>query len=749
MSENRIEIVNGKRRAVFVRDEDGWKPDWFYEGDRPMLRFKDHEWLSIGHIHPTAACRGEKVGNKAVFRGEILYGTVKVAWSVTIKPDRACKGFLVETEFTPEGTIELMESFTSYETPYEYDGTEHVTTVIGQNPITQWKGAERITPKQWAHPMWCYNRDEFVHMTGPCDTPLLVQSVANADGSNARHTAIVGDWNVCSVHEAFATTTRTVTTGDREWGENARDKHRGYKYIVAGVNWSSSLAKDPNIMYDAKRRQRQRLYITYASTLPHGRLDEYLMAAWQRAAAIDMPADGAMEMYDLALSRGVTWSAAVRWLRDIFTTGSADGLFYPDRGIRTYAPGTRPKAPVDFSWSWWPQWAGYFHYQAMLTNDAALKSACQRYDDNFAAVTQTHVDADIISVSFVPAMKWVATAGKGSPLAAALHRSIETSYAKSVADNGTPRQHDHGNQAVRAENFLLASLAYDDAKFARQGLLLLEEINAALDGRFWTFGGTSWADLSHGGQPRPMGYGHAIAANVRAFQQTRDAKYLDDARRFARLLIATSVMTHDGSPSPDFDWRGWCHGTMGGRDQHAQCPPWETSNALMCMVELMAEQDLDSGCYDTLWYYERTGLAQFPKARTHKRIWDPTMKIVRFVPREKLVSERDFYDVLPFLAYENPADQTLLASYQGSDCLEGELLFGGGLAKADDPRLSILVPQAALMDPAVTHRRVMKVWNPTTKAIETTLRVVWPDGSVASQPLKAPSREVVTVEFVK
>jgi len=299
VSDNKIEIVNGKRRVVFVRTEDGWKPDWFYEGDRPMLRFKDHEWLSIGHVHPTVASHGEKVGNKAVFRGEALYGTVTVAWSVTVKPDRACKGFMVETEFTPGSTIELMEAFTSYETPYEYDGGEHVTTVIGQNPITQWKGPDRVTPKQWAHPMWCYNRDEYVHMTGPCDTPLLVQTVANADGSNARYTAIVGDWNVCSVHETFATPTRTVKLSDDfNWGENKLDNRRGYKYIVAGVNWSSSLAKDPNIMYDANRRQRQRLYITFGT--PKGHLDELLMALrrqrrrWVCQISIDVAKDRAL-----------------------------------------------------------------------------------------------------------------------------------------------------------------------------------------------------------------------------------------------------------------------------------------------------------------------------------------------------------------------------------------------------------------------------------------------------------------------
>ena len=53
------------------------------------------------------------------------------------------------------------------------------------------------------------------------------------------------------------------------------------------------------------------------------------------------------------------------------------------------------------------------------------------------------------------------------------------------------------------------------------------------------------------------------------------------------------------------------------------------------------------------------------------------------------------------------------------------------------------------MDPTVAHHRTIKVWNPTTKAIDTTIRVTWPDGSTASQPVKAPSREVVTMEFTK
>ncbi len=64
-----IEVANGARRAVFRRTGAGWTPEWFYEGQRPMLRFKDHEWLSIGHVRPTAASRAELLPDGAAFSG--------------------------------------------------------------------------------------------------------------------------------------------------------------------------------------------------------------------------------------------------------------------------------------------------------------------------------------------------------------------------------------------------------------------------------------------------------------------------------------------------------------------------------------------------------------------------------------------------------------------------------------------------------------------------------------------------------
>lgn len=741
---DRIEIVNGERRVVFVRGDKGWAPDWFYLGERRMLRFKDHEWLSLGHVRPTFAESAKRSRGGAVFSGSVPYGKTVVAWTVRVAPDTASGGFAVETLFRPERTIELMEMFSSFETPYEYDGGEHATTVIGENPITQWKGKERVSPLQWAHPFWSYNRAESVHMTGPCNAPFVCQRVSNPDGTNPRCTTIVGDWTVCRAKHVYVTPTRTVEAKPAEGGEQKDPGRRGYKFIVGAINWSSSMEKDPNVMCPGGTAQRQRLFLTFSAEAPDGFMDKALIAAWERAAACDLPADGRVPAYDGAVARGVTWQAAMAWMRGVFCGAGAEGFFLPDRGFTAYADGTRPRAG-GYSWDWWPQWSGLLHYRALLAGDAELAAKCEEYDARFqeaAAKRYGMMMQPIIGITAVPSLWWIRGAGKNSTLAAALRGGVEASWKQSVAENGTTRQGDYGSQAVRAEGLLLAADAYGETRYADQALLLLAEVNAQLDGAFWTFGCTNWSDTSHGGQVRPMGYGHAVSANRLAWQRTGRAEYLTAARRFARLLVAVNYVTHNASPVPDYDWRGWANGTTGGRDQHAQFPPWETSNALLGMSTLMAEQELEAGCYDVLWYFARTGLAQFPAARTLKRVWSTDMQ-VRHVPRGKIASEADFYDILPYLAYENPYDQTLLASYQGSDCVIGEFVFGGGLARAADDRLLVLAPRAACLDPAEVDERLLCVWNPLAEPIVTDVTVTWPDGKTTTRPVTALPRSVL------
>ena len=37
MTESRIEVASGPLRAVFMRTEQGWQPDWVYEGERARI----------------------------------------------------------------------------------------------------------------------------------------------------------------------------------------------------------------------------------------------------------------------------------------------------------------------------------------------------------------------------------------------------------------------------------------------------------------------------------------------------------------------------------------------------------------------------------------------------------------------------------------------------------------------------------------------------------------------------------------
>src|SRR5690242_2823249 len=42
-----IILRNGEQSATFVPHRGGYRPEWFRDGSRVMLRFKDHTWLNI------------------------------------------------------------------------------------------------------------------------------------------------------------------------------------------------------------------------------------------------------------------------------------------------------------------------------------------------------------------------------------------------------------------------------------------------------------------------------------------------------------------------------------------------------------------------------------------------------------------------------------------------------------------------------------------------------------------------------
>lgn len=749
-TDTRIEIANAAQKAVFVHTGEGWTPDWFYEDERRMLRFKDHEWLSLGHVHPGTALRAARKGRAGVvFDGQSKYGTTDVAWQVTVEPDRLGSGFLITTEFRPAASLELLEAHSTFELPYEYDGSETVTTVIGQNPVVRWQGQVRVSPPLWNHPAWLYSRAQAARCTGPCNTPLLCQAIAGGTALPARHTTILGDWNVCRTHDVYATPTRPEQGLSRDIHGQSSGRH-GYKFVVGALNWSSAYSKDPNVLFAGGKKHRQRVLVDFATECPGGSFDAMLMRAWERTAQFDIPTDGRVAAIERAAAMDVTWQSAVAWLRSTFCGAGTEGLFLPDRGICTYAEGTRPKAGGDYSWSWWIQWAGLFHYRAYLFDDRELQQKCDDFDTAYARAASApgilNAGSSVVSLTMLPSLWWAHGAGHGGPLAQAMQPLVEKAWLGSRAENGQTRRMDHGAQAASAEGLLVAAEVYGADHYREQGLILLSEINAQLDDHFWDFNCGETGSLAHGGQMRPMGVGHAVLANFTAWRQTKDAQYLTAARRFQRYLVSVLYTSHNGSADPDFDWRGWANGSNGGRDQIAEFPPWETCNGFMYPMALMLADQADTGLFDTAWYFARTGLAQFPAARTLKRVLDQNLQ-VRFVPRASVASERDFYDCLPYLAYENPHDQTLLASYQGTDCLLGELAFGGGLATADDPRLGVFVPAAVLLDPVVKTSRQVVVWNPLPKPVASAVHTQWADSRSDTQTVTVPPRSSVKLEF--
>ena len=162
----------------------------------------------------------------------------------------------------------------------------------------------------------------------------------------------------------------------------------------------------------------------------------------------------------------------------------------------------------------------------------------------------------------------------------------------------------------------------------------------------------------------------------------------------------------------------------------------------------MTKIDLGPGFHDVLWYFARTGLAQYPAARTLKRVLGEDYS-VHYIPRAEIASEQDYYDASEYLSYENPHDQTLQANYQATDGLLVDLVMGGGLARADDDRLGVFVPDAAMLDMGQLTEREVHVWNPLGDAIESKVTVNWPDGTTAEQSVTAKAREAVKVRFVK
>ena len=732
MKTDRIVLKNGTQTASFVQDGSACRPEWMRLGRRPMLRFKDHEFLNIGGLRVTQGELREQSQTSLLFGGRANLARVEVEWSVRVSaPADGASGFTVTTRFVPlDQPIEALEALTAFELPYEYDGAEKLMTVMCQQPVYRLEDGKETSGAGYAYPFWYYAKPGAAHLTYFSASPLMVNRVCNKDGSNERCTMLIGNWDVCSVHDMFAQPTRSLSDipqdvpfPDKEL--RAAPGLRGMKFLLGAVNWNASLHKDPNVVVDPGVGLSQEVTVDFAAGLPDGRWDAWLAAGWERMVRIHFPRGGRMPAWEVAKAQGASWIEAAEWLAEQFEKpGGCPGFFYPERGTCVYSPHTRPKWDHGVE-GFCGQWTGPLAYLGHVWKDEAISRAADRLEGIFnrdRAHPPEHVWTVGPTPQYVAVMRKAHIAGISDEARDKVEDYLKRRTEFVLNPPKGARRGDPGILAWDALANLLAADLFDTRKREAAAKELLARVNKELDGAFWTFNCAALGDLVGAGQARPFGHAVALTANALAWQRLGEEEYLTAAERFGNLLLGLHFITWNESPSPDLDTRGWAHGSTGGRDQWAQMPPWETSFSLQQLACLICAGRGRAGFYDVLWLHSHTGLAMFPKARTMKRLYTPAMSIT-YRPIDSLATEREFYRRLPYLAYENPWDQTMLAGYQGVEPLVLSLYYGGGLVRTGDDRVLALVPQTATFDGQVARQFTVELWNPLDEPVETALYV--------------------------
>jgi len=771
------QITNGDMRCVFHKKNRQWIPDWFYQGKRRMLRFKDHEWMSVSVMRPTMT-RAKVLPNGIRFEGTLKFYNETVACSVEVTAADDGPGFVVESTYTPTtGPIEIVESGAAFECPYEYDFMEESTTIIGQNPVYKHKGGRIISGVFLENPLWVQNRKLRARQTGRCWSPILAHHVRDADGGNARWIRILGHYDDCTFKELYATPSRgtgNLASSDEEVIRQSNKMHkagrkRGYKYLVGCTNWSSSLLKDPNFVIRKGRTVRQKVTVDYAGEIT-GTLDEWLMEGWQRMLAYTFPANGRVKAWEVAKSLGVDWRRGDNELVAMIHKKRFADAWDEDAGMRVYIDGSRPKTG-GYNKTFALQWYGPLAYRAKVLGDARLMRRVEDLADRHAAALgecPVRVN-DIVSLGFIinPCLRMLESAAGRPPILERQTRRFIDAVMRILRgdDEGRRLNADYGSLGTLAETLLLGAKLFGSRPMLNKGLRLLKIVNAQLDGKFWLFGGgrmQGWCQSGH--QFRSLNSGRTILANILAAELTGRSSYLQCARRLANYMIAVVYSTANASPVDDMDTRGWAiGGGTSGRDQWAEMPPLESYEGIRAVAAVLNKTDPMPGYYDLLFLAARTGLCMFPAARTHKRVYDPVTHATEYIDVGKFPNERAiFMRGGGFISYECPWDQTLQAPYQSVEPLMNHLTFGGGIAEAADDRLVAIVPDAAHFAYDGRSACEAHVWNPTPKTIRSTVtfhtrpadaghRVVMPDGKEKlgtgskAIPIAVPGRSAVKV----
>ncbi|MCM8785572.1 MAG: hypothetical protein NC827_05350 [Candidatus Omnitrophica bacterium] len=709
---DKIELKNGEQSVTFVKNKNWtYSPEWFWEGDTPMLRFKDHEFLNIGFLRIKEGNLIRKEKNKILFGGNVKFEKANVEWSVEIKKIENESGFYIKTKFKPiDFSIEILEGMSFFETPYEYDDQSEILTIISQQPVYYYKNGNEISGAGFKHPFWYYARFGSAHLTGPCFTPLVVNKISNNNGTNPRYTLIIGNWEETTIKDIFVHPTR----------KNEK-KLKGIKFLVGTINWNCSLYKDPNILIEKGKEITQSIIIDFKKDLKDDRLDQLLIEGWERCLKIHFPKND-ITSYKIAKEKGISWLNSSKYLIKEFWKKT--GIYNPEKGVRVYLKGTRPKWDDGVS-LFCGQWISPLSYVGYVWEKEEIIKKSEELEKKFCKGRAPIKDATQ-TWTIGPTPMYLGAIRKGMFLKC-LPETMEIveKYVKKRTEFilNPPKKIKKGDGGVLVWDAFLSFISFyifKDEYFKKAGKEIIDKSNKILDEKFWNFNCAAEGDFVGAGQARPFGHAVGISSNILAFEIFKREKYLLYSEKFANYLLSLHFITYNGSPVKDIDTRGWANGSTGGRDQYAQMPPWETEYSLQQLSYLILKDKRKEGFYDLLYLHSHTGFAQFPVARIFKRIYDLNMKI-KYVKVEDLITEKQFYQRHPYISYENPWDQTMLAGYQSVEPLILSLFYGDGIVVSLNDKILTLIPQAPVYDRNIINEFIVELWNPFNKPIETRL----------------------------
>lgn len=733
-------LNNAHLSARFVQDEQGWRPDWIYAGETPVLRFKDHEWLSLGRVVTvTHATQTELAEDRAVFGGEADVLGCRVRWQVELTADGS--GYYgLTTTITPDETIELVEAFTFLETPYQYDGSERQETILGANPATVWDGAEQLTPPVWNNPAWAYAREEAARMTYPTALPVAVQALRNGDGAHPLFVSVLSNFDRSDFDDIFITPTRTIRDDASDYWDFKRDKIRGYKYTVSAVNWSGAIDKDPNVAIEPTGGV-QAIEFSAATALPGGDRGRWLMQVWERAYRLHN--DGQLlPINEVVAATGADWLKAGDWLEQSLAVPGSTAMVSKEMGSIDYVIGTRPLS----NYCYGPGWRFYFqkrilgslHYRAKLLHQAERKGHLDA------------LEAKLLEEGYQP-YQWPNGKLVTHEPFGGYARVFAVAPESAIGQRADPRPWKDeiaGRFRTVMDNpdmpyGMWAKLAYQllpamqSKELAALWVEPMEGVNHGLMERFWDFGYMPRSNAYiNGGQASASIFLSIACVAGQLYRFFPEARWAEVYARALNYAIGWGYHVHNRSDTPDLDYRGLAHASMAGRDQQADIPPMEND----WLIEALAYLDVIPAAYhqrawlDCLWLARQTAMSQYPAARTTKKLFTKGYGRKNY-PIQEVATERFYVENYPYMAYENPVDQTLIATYQSLMGLRADIAFGGRLAEAD-PRLLCFVPRAGRHELAEVNQRQVLVYNPNPAAIAATVALHFPGAASQTQSVE-------------